>query len=50
MKEVSNPITYIIKEFKSSGMGGGRQTHEGGDIYMIMTYLHSHMAETSTTL
>jgi len=30
MKEVSNPITYIIKEFKLSGMGGGRQTVKEG--------------------
>ena len=32
MKEVSNPITYIIKEFKSSGMGGGREDQESRDI------------------
>ena len=32
------------------GMAGGREAEEGGDVCVIMTGLHYHIAGTNTTL
>ena len=43
--------SLVLRDDQKGGVGrGGRETQEGGDIYVVMTDLHCCMAETITAL